>query len=74
MKLVLGKWATDRVSQGVTPELAAQQAISYLFTRLGGHGGIILLGPDGQFGLAHNTPGMAWGIATKEGQRTGLVI
>ena len=74
MKLVLGKWATDRVSQGITPELAAQQAISYLFTRLGGHGGIILLGPDGQHGIAHNTPGMAWGIANKEGQRTGLVI
>jgi L-asparaginase / beta-aspartyl-peptidase len=74
MKLVLGKWATDRVSQGVAPELAAQQAISYLFARLGGHGGIILLGPDGQFGLAHNTPGMAWGIANSQGQRTGLTI
>jgi beta-aspartyl-peptidase (threonine type) len=74
MKLVLGKWATDRVAQGVAPELAAQQAISYLFARLGGHGGIILLGPDGQFGLAHNTPGMAWGIANSQGQRTGLNI
>ena len=74
MKLVLGKWATDRVSQGIPPELAAQQAISYLFTRLGGHGGIILLGPDGQFGIAHNTPGMAWGVANGEGHRTGLVI
>jgi beta-aspartyl-peptidase (threonine type) len=74
MKLVLGKWATDRVSQGIDPELAAQQAISYLFTRLGGHGGIILLGPDGQFGIAHNTPGMAWGIANQNGQRTGLAI
>jgi beta-aspartyl-peptidase (threonine type) len=74
MKLVLGKWATDRVAHGVTPESAARQAISYLFTRLGGHGGIILLGPDGQFGLAHNTPGMAWGIADQQGQRTGLQL
>jgi L-asparaginase / beta-aspartyl-peptidase len=74
MKLVLGKWATDRVAQGVSPELAAQQAISYLFARLGGHGGIILLGPDGNFGIAHNTPGMAWGIANHQGQRTGLSI
>jgi beta-aspartyl-peptidase (threonine type) len=72
MKLVLGKWATDRVSAGVPPELAAQQAIQYLFTRLGGHGGIILLGPDGRFGIAHNTPGMAWGVADKSGLRTGL--
>jgi beta-aspartyl-peptidase (threonine type) len=74
MKLVLGKWATDRVSQRVTPDLAAKQAIAYLFQRLGGHGGIILLGPDGRFGLAHNTPGMAWGVANEEGQRTGLSI
>jgi beta-aspartyl-peptidase (threonine type) len=74
MKLVLGKWATDRVALGMTPEAAAQQAIAYLFARLGGHGGIILLGPDGQFGLAHNTPGMAWGVADKDGQRTGLAI
>jgi beta-aspartyl-peptidase (threonine type) len=74
MKLVLGKWATDRVALGVRPEDAAQQAIAYLFARLGGHGGIILLGPDGQFGLAHNTPGMAWGVADKDGQRTGLAM
>ena len=74
MKLVLGKWATDKVSQGLTPELAARQAIEYLFKRLGGHGGIILLAPDGQFGLAHNTPHMAWGIANQKGLRTGLTI
>ena len=74
MKLVLGKWATDRVAQGVAPERAAKEAIAYLFTRLGGHGGIILLGPDGNFGLAHNTPGMAWGVADREGLRTGLAI
>jgi len=74
MKLVLGKWATDRVALGTSPEAAAQQAIAYLFARLGGHGGIILLGPDGQFGLAHNTPGMAWGIANDQGRRTGLTI
>jgi beta-aspartyl-peptidase (threonine type) len=72
MKLVLGKWATDRVAAGAAPEMAAQQAISYLFNRLGGHGGIILLGPDGRFGLAHNTPAMAWGLATPSGLHTGL--
>ena len=72
MKLVLGKWATDRVAAGTAPELAAQEAIAYLYNRLGGHGGIILLGPDGRFGLAHNTPAMAWGIATPAGLQTGL--
>ena len=74
MKLVLGKWATDRVASGAAPELAAREAISYLFNRLGGHGGIILLGPDGRFGFAHNTPAMAWGLATPAGLQTGLTI
>ena len=72
MKLVLGKWATDRVAEGTPPELAAQEAIAYLYNRLGGHGGIILLGPDGRFGFAHNTPAMAWGLATAAGMRMGL--
>lgn len=74
MKLVLGKWATDRVAGGSAPEFAARDAISYLFNRLGGHGGIILLGPDGRFGMAHNTPAMAWGLATPAGLHTGLTI
>jgi beta-aspartyl-peptidase (threonine type) len=74
MKLVLGKWATDRVAAGTAPEIAAQEAIAYLYNRLGGHGGIILLGPDGRFGLAHNTPAMAWGIATPAGLQTGLSV
>ena len=74
MKLVLGKWATDRVSTGTPPEIAAREAISYLYNRLGGHGGIILLGPDGRFGIAHNTPAMAWGLATPAGLQTGLTV
>jgi len=72
MKLVLGKWATDRVQQGQSPEQVAPEAIAYLFKRLGGHGGMILLGPDGRYGIAHNTPRMAWGVCTSEGPRTGL--
>lgn len=74
MKLVLGKWATDRISSGAIPEIAAREAIAYLFNRLGGHGGIILLSPDGRFGIAHNTPAMAWGIATPGRMEVGLNI
>jgi beta-aspartyl-peptidase (threonine type) len=72
MKLVLGKWAVDKVAAGMSPAEAAQGAIDYLFERLGGHGGIILLGPDGRLGLAHNTPRMAWGIQTADGPRLGV--
>jgi L-asparaginase / beta-aspartyl-peptidase len=72
MKLVLGKWAVDRVAAGASPEEAAREAIEYLFSRLGGHGGIILLGPDGRVGLAHNTPRMAWGLRTVAGVEIGV--
>ena len=74
MKLVLGKWATDRVAAGSAPQVAAEEAIAYLQRRLGGHGGIILLGPDGRFGLAHNTPRMAWGWRTAAGAQVGIEV
>src|SRR5215471_8428549 len=72
MKLVLGKWAVDRVAAGTPPDEAAQAAIDYLFTRLGGHGGIILLDRQGRVGLAHNTPRMAWGLRTSSGVQVGV--
>lgn len=72
MKLVLGKWAVDRVAVGASPDEAAHAAIDYLFERLGGHGGIILLSPDGRVGLAHNTPRMAWGMQTPAGLQLGV--
>jgi len=70
MKLVLAKWAVDRVPQ-LGPEQAAEDAIAYLYSRLKGHGGIILLGPDGRFGIAHNTPRMAWAVCERKGLRAG---
>ncbi|MGC9199432.1 MAG: isoaspartyl peptidase/L-asparaginase [Acidobacteriaceae bacterium] len=72
MKLVLGKWAVDRVAAGSAAQDAATAAIDYLFTRLGGHGGIILLAPNGEIGIAHNTPRMAWGWATRAGRQLGI--
>ena len=74
MKLVLGKWAVDRVQHGTSPELVAPEAISYLHKRLGGHGGIILLDAQGRYGFAHNTPRMAWGLHTTDGPRTGIRV
>ncbi|MGA3224675.1 MAG: isoaspartyl peptidase/L-asparaginase [Acidobacteriaceae bacterium] len=73
MKLVLGKWAVDRVPQ-LGPEQSAQDAIAYLHTRLQGHGGIILLGPDGRYGIAHNTPRMAWAVCNRKGVRAGTTL
>jgi L-asparaginase / beta-aspartyl-peptidase len=73
MKLVLAKWAVDRVPP-LGPEQAAQDAIAYLYARLEGHGGIILLGPDGRYGIAHNTPRMAWALCDRNGVRAGTTL
>jgi len=72
MKLVLAKWAADRVESGSLPEWVAQEAMNYLKQRLNGHGGIILLDALGRFGIAHNTPRMAWAIRTTEKLETGI--
>jgi beta-aspartyl-peptidase (threonine type) len=62
MKLVLGKWACDRVEEGEAPDTVAQRAITYLKDRVNGHGGMILLDQKGRIGAFHNTPRMAWGV------------
>jgi beta-aspartyl-peptidase (threonine type) len=69
MKLVLAKWAADRVESGNLPEWVAKEAMNYLKQRLNGHGGIILLDAQGRVGIAHNTPRMAWALYT--GQHAG---
>ena len=72
MKLVLGKWAADRVGEGRDPEDVAAAAIDYLGARLQGRGGMILLDVHGRFGIAHNTPRMAWGIHSESGAEVGV--
>lgn len=73
MKLVLAKWAADRVASGNLPQWVAAEAMTYLKERLNGHGGIILLDARGQFGIAHNTPRMAWARKTRQGVDSGVV-
>ena len=72
MKLVLAKWAADRVESGSLPEWVAQEAMNYLKQRVNGHGGIILLDAQGRFGIAHNTPRMAWALHTAQKQDSGI--
>ena len=72
MKLVLAKWAADRVHEGTSPEAAARAAIERLEVRLAGHGGIILLDTQGRYGLAHNTPRMAWALRDARQESAGI--
>ena len=72
MKLVLGKWAADRVGEGEPPQRAASRAMELLQRRLDAHGGIIALDAQGRIGLAHNTPRMAWAWKTGREEASGI--
>ena len=72
MKLVLAKWAADRVASGNLPEWVAAEAMNYLQDRVQGHGGMILLDSQGRWGIAHNTPRMAWALQTTDGIQSGI--
>ncbi len=72
MKLVLAKWAADRVRTGGAPDAVASEAMFYLQQRLKGHGGIILLDQRGRFGIAHSTPRMAWAYRSTERENAGI--
>jgi beta-aspartyl-peptidase (threonine type) len=74
MKLVLAKWAADRVEDGTAPEEVAQRALYYLKKRLNGHGGVILIDTRGRIGIAHNTPRMAWAMCSTEKKSAGTSV
>lgn len=74
MKLVLAKWAADHVQSGGAPDAVAQEAMFYLHRRLKGHGGMILLDGRGRFGIAHNTPRMAWAYKSTEREDAGIEL
>ena len=73
MKLVLAKWAADRVASGNLPQWVADEAMNYLKERVSGHGGIILLDAQGRCGISHNTPRMAWALKTSRAFDSGVV-
>jgi L-asparaginase / beta-aspartyl-peptidase len=74
MKLVLAKWAADRVAAGNLPQWAASEAMNYLKSRVNGHGGIIVLDAQGRIGMAHNAPRMAWACRNTQRFDSGVFI
>jgi beta-aspartyl-peptidase (threonine type) len=62
VQLTLARFAADRVAAGRTAMEAARDAVAALGARVQGTGGLIVLGPRGEPGFAHNTQVMsrAW--------------
>jgi L-asparaginase / beta-aspartyl-peptidase len=62
IQLTLARHAADLVGRGASAMEAAREATALLGRRVQGTGGLIVVGPAGEVGFAHNTPVMsrAW--------------
>jgi len=65
IRMTMARLAADLVGAGLAPAEAAAEALRRMVERVGGDGGLILVGPTGEPGFAHNTPVMsrAWSRA-----------
>ncbi len=62
IQLTLARHAADLVGRGLSAMDAAREAAALLGRRVRGEGGLVVVGPGGDVGFAHNTPAMsrAW--------------
>jgi beta-aspartyl-peptidase (threonine type) len=67
MRVLLAKTATDAIARGMSAQEAADSAVKYMFERVGGYGGLILIDYRGELAFAYNTPHMAVAWVDEEG-------
>ena len=76
MKIVACKAACDFMApdgKALTAQQAAEATIARLGERTGGKGGLIVLSPTGQVGVAHNCRNIAFAVCTGDGEfKTGI--
>lgn len=65
LKYTLASRALHSTGDGRTPSDALRASLMGMRARLGGCGGAIMLGPQGQIGVAFSTPRMAWAACGK---------
>jgi beta-aspartyl-peptidase (threonine type) len=73
MKILISKSACDFLLSGMTAQAAADACISLLAKRTGGRGGVIVLGKQGDIGIAHNTSHLVYAHVTGEAGITSRV-
>ncbi len=74
MKVVISKTACGFLEAGRTAQETADAAISLLGRRTGGQGGIIVLGNQGDIGLAHSTSYLAYAYAGEDERGSGIQV
>ncbi len=68
MRIGLARQVLNYLEKGLSPTVAVKNAIEEMRKRVDGYGGAILVTPQGQIGLYHNTPKMAFAYSEKSGQ------
>jgi beta-aspartyl-peptidase (threonine type) len=73
MRYGLARHACELIRAGVPAQHAADAAIAGFTERVRGSGGLVLVGPRGDVGIARNTETMSWAMARRgEGTQLGF--
>jgi beta-aspartyl-peptidase (threonine type) len=67
VQLTLARHAADLVGRGLSAAEAAREAVRLLRSRVRGDGGLIVVGPGGEVGFAHNTAFMTRAWSARDG-------
>ncbi|KAL2306743.1 hypothetical protein Nmel_004678 [Mimus melanotis] len=72
MKVVLARLILYHMEQGMSPEVAADTALDYMKTRVGGLGGVIVVNKAGEWAARFSTKQMSWATVEDDNLHYGI--
>ncbi|NXE14216.1 ASGL1 asparaginase, partial [Lophotis ruficrista] len=72
MKVVLARLILYHMEQGMSPEMAADTALDYMKTRVGGLGGVIVVNNSGEWAARFSTKQMSWATVKDDQLHYGI--
>ncbi|KFV68256.1 Isoaspartyl peptidase/L-asparaginase, partial [Dryobates pubescens] len=72
MKVVLARLILYHMEQGMPPEMAADTALDYMKTRVGGLGGVIVVSSSGEWAARFSTKQMSWATVKDDQLHFGI--
>ncbi|KFU84513.1 L-asparaginase, partial [Chaetura pelagica] len=72
MKVVLARLILHHMEQGMSPEMAADAALDYMKTRVGGLGGVIVVSNSGEWAARFSTKQMSWATVEDDQLHYGI--
>ncbi|MEM9071595.1 MAG: isoaspartyl peptidase/L-asparaginase [Myxococcota bacterium] len=72
LRIGLARSVCDAIRRGDDAQTAAEASVAELASRGRGEGGLIVVSPHGDVGVARNTATMSYAVATADGVRSGF--